>query len=182
MADLADHELLALGHGFGELAAMEDILVLDVGAGISPQNVLTMLSAEYIVLVTEAEIAALTDAYAVIKCVAQLRENADFSVIVNRVAKPGQGDRTYDKLAEVTKRYAGARLRYLGEILHDPTVTQRRLGQLPLAVSDAKGTTMTALRQILGQLERATDGFEPRRVEGGRGLEERFREHRVFLC
>lgn len=182
MADLADHELLALGHGFGELAAMEDILVLDVGAGISPQNVLTLLSSEHIVLVTEAEIAALTDAYAVIKCVAQLRETADFSVVVNRVAKPGQGQRTYDKLAEVATRYTGTRLRYLGEIQHDPTVTQRRLGQLPLAVSDATGTTISAMRQIMGNLERAVGAFEPRRVEGGRGLEERFREHRVFLC
>jgi len=181
MADLTDQELQALGRGLGDLAGLEDVLLLDVGAGIAPQNVMTLLCADHVVLVTEPEIAALTDAYAVIKCVAQLRDAANFSVIVNRVAAPGQGRRTFDKLAEVANRYADVQLWYLGEIASDPAVTQRRLGQLPLACADPKSQTNLALRNILVELEKATGPFEPKSVLPDKTLEERFREHRLFL-
>lgn len=181
MADLADQELLTFGHALGDLAALEDVLIFDVGAGIAPQNVMTLLAVDHIVLVTEPEIAALTDAYAVIKCVATLMENAVFSVIVNRVARRGQGMRTFDKLAEVAKRYTGVKLYYLGEIESDPTVTQHRLGQLPLAVTDPKGPTSQALKEILANLEKHAGPFEKRSVQSSNSLEARFREHRLFL-
>lgn len=181
MTDLSDHELLALGNGLGELAGMKGIIILDVGAGITPQNVLTMLCADHTVLVTEAEIAALTGAYAVVKEVGKLRADVDFSVVVNRVVKAGQGAKTYDKLAEVADRYTGINLGYLGEIQLDPTVTQRRLGQLPLAVSDPEGTTIEAVRRIVSQLERTVGSFEPVRVDSECTLEKRFGRHRVFL-
>jgi MinD-like ATPase involved in chromosome partitioning or flagellar assembly len=114
--------------------------------------------------------------------VAQLRDNADFSVIVNRVAAYGQGIKTFDKLAEVAKRYTGVKLWYLGEIAADPTVTQRRLGQLPLALTDPRSATNQALVAILQNLEKTAGPFEPRRVLPARGLEARFQEHRLFLC
>jgi MinD-like ATPase involved in chromosome partitioning or flagellar assembly len=117
----------------------------------------------------------------VIKCVATLMENVVFSVIVNRVARRGQGTRTFDKLAEVAKRYAGVKLYYLGEIESDPTVTQHRLGQLPLAVTDPKGSTSTALKEILANLEKHAGPFEKRSVQSANCLEARFREHRLFL-
>ena len=182
MADLTDQELLELGRGLGQAASETDILVLDVGAGIAPQNVMTMLCADHIILVTEPEIAALTDAYAVIKCVAQLRESIPFSVVVNRVAARGQGQRTYDKLAEVANRYADVSLGYLGEIAADPTVTQRRLGQLPIAMTDVESKTTASLQGILANLETAVGEFGQRRVEASVSLEARFREHRLFLC
>jgi MinD-like ATPase involved in chromosome partitioning or flagellar assembly len=108
-------------------------------------------------------------------------ENAVFSVIVNRVARRGQGMRTFDKLAEVAKRYTGVKLYYLGEIESDPTVTQHRLGQLPLAVTDPKGPTSQALKEILANLEKHAGPFEKRSVQSSNSLEARFREHRLFL-
>ncbi len=181
MASLTDAELLRLGTGFGELTGHHDVLLLDIGAGISPQNVLTMLCADHLVLVTEPEIAALTDAYAVIKCIAQLREQVAFAVVVNRVAAPGQGQVTFDKLAEVARRYTGVALVYLGEIAFDPKVTQRRLGQLPIAVSEPAGATMSAVRAVLQRLEASCGPLAPRPVEAKAGIEARFKEHRLFL-
>jgi len=181
MTDLSDHELLALGTGLGELAGIEDIVILDVGAGITPQNVLTILCADHTILVTEAEIAALTGAYAVVKEVGKLRADVDLSVVVNRVIKPGHGDKTYEKLRTNAGRYTGINLGYLGEIMLDPTVTQRRLGQLPLSVIDPQGATTAAIRKIVGRLETTLGSFEPRRVEPSGTFEQRFRGHRLFI-
>jgi len=181
MASLADHEMLRLAAMFGRVAENCDVMILDAGAGISPQTVLTLLCADHILLVTEPEIAALTDAYAVIKCVGQLRPSLPFSIVVNRVTGAGQGVRAFDKLAEVADRYTGVTPAYLGEIGADPAVTRRRLGELPVSWADPRCETTRALRSVLRELEKVVGAFEPRTVQPGHGIEERFRQHRLFI-
>jgi flagellar biosynthesis protein FlhG len=181
MADLDDRQLLLLGGMFGELAAEEDCILFDVGAGIAPQNILTLLAADHVILVTQPEIAALTDAYAVIKCCVQRCEQTKFSVVVNRVTESGHGEATFEKLAGVAQRHVGIALAYLGEIREDPQITQRRLNQQPVVVSDPHGATAVALRVIADRLAAAAGPLGPRKVAGADGLESRFREHRLFL-
>jgi len=181
MADLTDREMLALCRELGTLVRTEDVVLLDAGAGIGPQTLLTMLSAEVVVLVTQPEIAALTDAYAVIKSLTKLDGNCRFAVVMNRVQHDGDGDRAFEKLAQVSSRHVSARLDYLGEIGDDPTVTQRRLGQEPLVVSDPMGRTAMSVKRVLQNLEGFVGGFEPRVVAEDEGFEERFRSHRLFL-
>ena len=131
-------------------------------------------------LVTQPEIAALTDAYAVIKCLRPLRRDIAMSVVVNRVPAPGQGDRAFEKLDEVTRRHTNHGVGYLGEISDDPLVMQRRLGQPPLVVSDPQGFTAQGLRAVLSKLEHLA-GTLGRRPVADRGVEARFKEHRLFL-
>lgn len=181
MANLNDQELLMFGEKLGELAAQEDVLILDVGAGIAPQTLLTLLCANHVLIVTQPEIAALTDAYAVIKLIAKLQSRTSCLVIVNRVMTPGQGTQAFNKLAEVAKSHTGVDLAYLGEILEDPTVTQRRLGQQPLVATDPEAATSRTLQDIAHRLEEIVGPFEPREVSNEDGLFERFRQHRLFL-
>ncbi len=181
MADLSDRQLLALSELFGEAAATEDVLLLDIGSGIAPQNMLTLLCADHVVMVTQPEIAALTDAYAVIKCAARLRPTCQFSVVVNRVMSPGQGEATFEKLAHVAKQYADVEVSFLGEISENPTVTRRRLGQQPLVVSNPGGDTARELHAIADRLAEITGPLVPRSVEPESGIAARFQEHRLFL-
>lgn len=174
MANLSEDQLLTLAREFGALSRDEDVLLMDLGAGISPQSVLTMFAADHVILVTQREIAALTDAYAVIKCLAQLQREPQISVVVNRITEPGQGHPTFRKLAEVASRFVGLRLHYLGEIGEDPAVTQRRLGQPPLVVSDPLCPTSRAIHRILTRLREVIGPIQPRDI-GDRGtLEQRF--------
>lgn len=181
MADLTDKELMVLGRELGAMARQEEVLLLDIGAGIAPQTVLTMLCANHIVLVTQPEIAALVDAYAVVKCIAQLDDQAKFSVVVNRVLEPGRGEQAFKKLTEVARQHVGLSLEYLGEIPEDPRVSQHRLGQLPLVAMEPECEMANALRGIATRLSEVDGPLEPRTVTPDRGLEARFREHRLFL-
>jgi MinD-like ATPase involved in chromosome partitioning or flagellar assembly len=63
MANMTDKDLLGFARELGAVAAREDVMLLDLGAGIAPATILSMLAAEWIVLVTQPEIAALVDAY-----------------------------------------------------------------------------------------------------------------------
>lgn len=181
MATPSDKELLAFSRELGALAAREDVLLLDLGAGISPATVLTMLGADWIVLVTQAEIAALVDAYAVVKCVAQLNERARFLLVVNRVPTPGRGELAYQRLTEVARQHVGVELHYLGEIPDDDSVMQHRLGQLPLVAINPDAPTSVGLRGLSERLHEFCGGLQPREIAGDHGIEARFRQHRLFL-
>lgn len=181
MATPSDRDLLAFARELGVLAARDDVLVLDLGAGIAPATVLTMLGADWIVLVTQPEIAALVDAYAVVKCIAQLNERARFLVVVNRVGTPGRGELAFQRLTEVARQHVGVELHYLGEITDDAAVTQHRLGQLPLVATDADAPTSRCLQQLVERLQSICGSLEPRDVPSDQGIEARFRQHRLFL-
>jgi flagellar biosynthesis protein FlhG len=178
MATPTDKELLAFAQELATLAAREDVLLLDLGAGIAPATVLTMLAADWIVLVTQPEIAALVDAYAIVKCTAQLNEHAKFLVVVNRVGTPGRGELAFQRLTEVARAHVGVQLHYLGEITDNPAVSHRRLGQPPLIVSHEECNESKAIRSILNGLEVAAgplvagmpaEGLEQRLMQRLRG-------------
>jgi flagellar biosynthesis protein FlhG len=181
MATPTDKDLLAFARELGALAQREEALVLDLGAGIAPATVLTMLAADWIVLVTQPEIAALVDAYAVVKCIGQVNKNARFLVLVNRVATPGRGELAFQRLTEVSKQHVGVPLTYLGEIPDDDAVMQHRLGQLPLIATDPAAPTSQALVAVVERLLQLTGGLGAREVASDQGIEARFRQHRLFL-
>jgi len=181
MANMSDKDLLAFARELGEMASREDALLLDLGAGIAPATVLTMLCADWIVLVTQPEIAALVDAYAVVKCVAQLNEHSRFLVVVNRVGTPGRGEMAFQKLTEVARQHVGVQLHYLGEIIDDDRVTQHRLGQLPLVATDPVAAVSKSLFDLAGRLASACGGMQQRDVAPDQGVEARFKQHRLFL-
>jgi flagellar biosynthesis protein FlhG len=181
MANMTDKELLGFARELGALAAREDVLLLDLGAGIAPATVLTMLGAEWIVLVTQPEIAALVDAYAVVKCVAQLNDRAKFLVVVNRVGTPGRGELAFQKLTEVARAHVGVQLHYLGEIADDGSVTQHRLGQLPLVAMAPEAPVSQELERLAGRLIELCGGLRQREVPAEHGIEARFKQHRLFL-
>jgi flagellar biosynthesis protein FlhG len=178
MVEMSDGELSALAESLGELSHHADQLVLDLGAGISPQVVLTLLTAHHVVLVTNPDIAALTDAYALVKCLAHQSVRPLVSVVVNRVVAGQEptGQRTFAKLADVSTRFSGYPLHYLGDIPDDPAVAQRRLGQPPLIASHPQCAVAAAVREIADRLSNLSGGLEPRPTAPAQELTARWRE------
>tara|TARA_R110002094_G_scaffold36099_3_gene48578 strand:+ start:869 stop:1834 length:966 start_codon:yes stop_codon:yes gene_type:complete len=181
MATPTDKDLTTFARELGALSEQEDTVLLDLGAGIAPATVLTMLSADWIVLVTQPEIAALVDAYAVIKCIAQLKPDAQFLIVVNRVGTPGRGELAFKRLTEVASQNVGVDLRYLGEIPDDDSVMQHRLGQLPLIATEPESPTSQAVQALAERLIQMCGGLRQRTVKGDEGIQARFRQHRLFL-
>src|SRR3954447_16522594 len=71
MADLADADRQRLVEALAELEQTADVILIDTGAGISP-NVLTFTrAADHVLVVTTPEPTAITDAYAVIKVISR---------------------------------------------------------------------------------------------------------------
>jgi flagellar biosynthesis protein FlhG len=170
LAELDARHMTTLAHALHELAGSHDVVLLDCAAGLSPQSLLMVLSAQIVVVVTNPEIAALTDAYALVKCLARQRAQPNVRLVVNRVAQPGLGRATFDRLAEVSRRFAGCEIHYLGEVPEDPMVTHRRLGQPPLLCSAPECATSKAVIHMFQALDRAMVQVE---AESTAGIETR---------
>ncbi len=177
MAQLADHEVDAVGRAISRTAEDQDVVLLDSGAGITPQACAFLCAADHVVLVTNPEIAALTDAYAMVKTLRQLGARSSISVVVNRVLEAGHGESTYQKLDEVAGRHAGTTLHFLGSIADDPAVTQRRLDQVPLIASEPDRETSRALRAIARRLGSLVAPLEPRHRDANEGFADRLAAH-----
>lgn len=158
LADLEARHMQSLARALGWLAASHDVVLLDCPAGLSPQAMTTVLSAQHAIVVTNPEIAALTDAYALIKCIARQPARPSLHLVVNR-SRNGMGGLTFQKLADVAHRFAGCEIGYSGEVPEDPEVSQRRLGQVPLVVSHNACATTRAIEAVLARLEAATGGL-----------------------
>ena len=107
-----------------------------------------MLAARHVVIVTNPEIAALTDAYAVIKCLSRQPERPEVQLAVNRVTSAPLGRATFDRLSEVSRRFANLPIHFLGAVPEDPDVSHRRLGQAPMLTGAPDCETSIALNQL----------------------------------
>jgi flagellar biosynthesis protein FlhG len=161
LAELDARHMQALARALHWLAGVHDVVLLDCAAGLSPQSLITVLAAQHVVVVTNPEIAALTDAYALIKCLARQHAQPLVHLVVNRVGKAGLGRVTFERLAEVSRRFAACPIHYLGEVPEDPAVTQRRLGQPPLLCSAPECATTLAVRTMVRGLEQCLASMPP---------------------
>lgn len=176
LGDLTEAELLQFAQGLSSIADDSDIMLMDSAAGISPQSILTLLSAEHVLVVTNPEIAALTDAYALIKCLSSHPGHPRISIVVNRVASDGQGWATFQKLSDVARRFSHCEIHYLGAISEEPAVTHQRLNQPPLVISHPTCQASRAIQGIRDRLDLLVGSLESRSAPAQQAIEQRFKE------
>ncbi len=114
-----------------EIAGGYQILVLDIGAGIS-ETVLSFAGmAQLRFVVVTPEPTSLTDSYAMIKVLHNQYGVDDFSIVVNQATK-SEAKQTFDRLNAACNNFLGIEIRNLGFIRHDPTMVEAVRRQKPL--------------------------------------------------
>ena len=95
-----------------------DILLIDTGAGISSTVTHFCRSADQVLVVTTPEPHALTDAYALIKVLAESHSIKKPHLMINQTRSESEGLKTAARIAEVSKRFLD------GNVPLDPQVTK----------------------------------------------------------
>ncbi len=125
-----------------EVDALEDaldVLLIDVGAGITPNVLFFAAAAAETLIVLTPEPTALTDAYALIKLLATRHGRQEFLVVVNMAVSVADADAAFRRLQRVTERFLRVRLEYEGFVPSDDAVTRAVRRQQPV-VLEAPGT------------------------------------------
>lgn len=145
-----------------------DVIIVDTGAGVSP-NVLGFLgAADEVLVVTTPEPTAIADAYALIKTFGRSQDQVAFAdakrrpidVVVNMCQDEEQARSVFGRLDRVSRHFLNRSLRFGGCLPTDSQVRQAVLRRSPFMVNSPTCRVSQAVIQLAHRMDR--DAVSPR--------------------
>lgn len=155
VAEVADLDPLRIEMIGGELARCGesfDVVLIDTGAGISPQVVQFLGMAEEIVVVTTPNLAATLDAYGIVKVVREAQLAGRIHLLVNQAEDAGQAGEVLGRLTECAQRFLQFTPATLGSLRRDPSFEAANQNRCPLVLSDPNHEDARRFATIAGHL------------------------------
>lgn len=138
--------------GLKELQEHADFIIIDTMAGIGQNAVSFAAAADEVILVTTPEPSAIVDAYAMIKAILSVREDAVFRLVTNMVVSPQQAQAVGANLMRVSQQYLGIRLSVLGHLLRDPHVSQAVMQSSPFVLKFPNAPASLCVQELATKL------------------------------
>lgn len=139
------------------LAPSSDAIVMDTAAGMS-EDVLSLVEAADVgVIVATPEPTSMTDAYAIIKCLARRaaeRASPPLAVVINQASSAAEAQRAHERIAAVADRFLGLRIPLLGAVPLDDRV-RAAVRARQLIPGGVDGPAGVALKSIASKLAAA---------------------------
>lgn len=164
MADLSDFDRQRLIDALAQLEQQTDVILIDTGAGISPNVLSFTRAADQVLVVTTPEPTAITDAYAVIKVLQRDGLPRRLSLLVNQARTPAEGRVVHERIAKVAKQFLGVNVMDAGFILSDEQVPLAVRRRVPFITSAPRCAASQCLSQLAMRLEQ---GCSMRTDSGG---------------
>ena len=141
------------------LSARYEVVLGDSPAGIGPDVLFFAAAADCVLVVTTPDLAALTDAYGLIKALDQYgaRTGADIptpEVVVNLSSGVEEGHAIGAKLRAICQRFLARSPRQAGWIPRSARVAESGSRQAPFALAERRALEQHCLSQISGRLGR----------------------------
>ena len=135
-----------------------DFLLLDTASGVS-DNVLDVLGlADYVLVVTSYDPAAVVDAYALIKLLTAADPTKPIGVVVNGARDAEEASVVFRQIALAAERFLARSLRFDGHVLEDLAVKQLGYAQQPHVGAEAAGPASRCVRRIACRLAASRPG------------------------
>jgi flagellar biosynthesis protein FlhG len=160
MAALSEFERARVLQMMRQINADYDLVLVDTGAGISPNVLSFLLAADETLVVTTPEPTSITDAYALIKAVSRRRENAKISLLVNMVRDRIEARQVFDRINAVTRRFIGLSLQDAGYLVTDGRVGAAVRQRTPFVLMDPECAASMCITRLAHKLDR--HAAEPR--------------------
>ena len=153
MADLTDADRQRLVTALGELEQKADVILIDTGAGISPNVLAFTRAADHVLVVTTPEPTAITDAYAVVKVISRDNAIRRISLLVNQSRSLGEARIVHERIAKVARQFLGVSLFDAGSIPDDDQVSTAVRKRTPFVLLAPRCAASQAMSQLAMRLE-----------------------------
>jgi flagellar biosynthesis protein FlhG len=131
-----DRKLAAcLNRELARAAGRFDLVLVDTGAGLSPQVLDFLALADDIVVVATPNIASTLDAYGMVKVAREERFRGRLHLLVNQVTGKTQAGSVAGRISSCAERFLGFSPGLLGYLLQDPMVEWSNQERRPLLLS-----------------------------------------------
>jgi len=122
MTHLNEFQKLRLIDEFEKLDIDIDYLLIDTGAGVSSNVAFFCVAAQQIIIVVSPEPTSITDAYALIKILANKYSEKEFHILVNSARDSLEAQQVFRRLSSVAERFLNISLDYFGFIPQDENI------------------------------------------------------------
>jgi flagellar biosynthesis protein FlhG len=152
MADLSDADRGRIVHALAELEERADIILIDTGAGISPNVLSFTRAADDVLVVTTPEPTAITDAYAVIKVISKDHLTRRISLLINQARSATEARLVFERITTVAKKFLNVSLLDAGHVLSDPEVPTAVRKRVPFVIGAPKCNASHCIAQLAMRL------------------------------
>jgi len=152
LADLSGAARQNVLEGLKEMQERADFIIIDTMAGIGQNAVSFAAAADEVILVTTPEPSAIVDAYAMVKAILSVREDAIFRLVTNMVVSAQQAQAVGANLVRVSQQYLGIRLSVLGHLLRDPHVSQAVMQSSPFVLKFPNAPASQCVHELAAKL------------------------------
>jgi flagellar biosynthesis protein FlhG len=164
MADLSDNDRQRIVTSLAVLENEVDVIIIDTGAGISPNVLAFTRTADHVLVVTTPEPTAITDAYAVIKVLSRDGDDRRMSLLVNQVKSSAEAKVVHDRIAKVARQFLNVTVYDAGFVLADEQVQSAVRKRQPFVLASPKCPasiciTHLAIRLMQGVTANSQRGF-----------------------
>jgi len=160
LADINEFQRRRLLKELSKLQTDNDVILIDTAAGISRSVIGFCLSANNVLVVTTPEATAMTDAYAMIKVLVGNRFTGHISLIVNMAQSIPEGQKTYQKIANVAGRFLNAQVYNAGILLKDERFSCSARLRKPVVSAHPKSQITSSLAALAAKLSNS-ESSEP---------------------
>jgi flagellar biosynthesis protein FlhG len=164
MADLTDADRQRLVTALAELEEQADVILIDTGAGISPNVLAFTRAADHVLVVTTPEPTAITDAYAVVKVVSRDNRDRRISLLVNQARTANEARVVHDRIAKVARQFLSVSVYDAGYIAADDQVSAAVRKRTPFILANPRSAAAHGIGQLAMRLEQGVAGAG---LEGG---------------
>jgi flagellar biosynthesis protein FlhG len=165
MADLSDHDRERIIHALSELEQSADVILIDTGAGISPNVLSFTRAADHVLIVTTPEPTAITDAYAVVKVLSRDRDSEfaserRVSLLVNQVRNAREAHIVHGRIAQVARQFLSVSVLDAGHMVSDEAVPIAVRRRTPFVLGTPRCPASQCVAQLAMRLEQGVAGAE----------------------
>lgn len=158
MADLSDIDRQRLIDALSELEERTDVILIDTGAGISPNVLSFTRAADHVLVVTTPEPTAITDAYALIKVVSRDGTDRRISLLVNQVRNEAEAHVVHERIAKVARQFLGVHVLDAGYVVSDEQVSNAVRRRTPFVLGTPRCPASQCVARLAMRLEQGVAG------------------------
>ncbi|HEV8113504.1 MAG TPA: AAA family ATPase [Planctomycetota bacterium] len=136
LANPTRRELDRLFQALRPLEQDYDLVIVDHGAGMSYATVAHLAAASTLVLVTNHEVTALSDAYALYKRARMVNEHLRVGLVLNRAPDEASASAAWERFKSVSLKFLGDSPEYVGWIPQDEAVARSVQARTPVILGE----------------------------------------------
>ena len=152
MANLESAQIGTLARALANVEEEVDMVLLDTAAGLARQTLAILRASSRILLITTPDIAAMTDAYALLKLMTRYEPELPAGLVVNRARSLTEAEEVTARLTSMSERFLGRPLEGFGWIPETPSLARWATEGRPFVLADPESAVSHGMKALADKL------------------------------